>query len=133
MPDDRQIVIDELVTEWLRRANADLNLAELIDDERISPEILAYHAQQATEKALKSLLVKRQVEFPFTHVIGILLNLCQDAGLKINEIVAESFSLTRYAVATRYPGETEPVTRQEAREAARLARIVMTWVENQIK
>jgi HEPN domain-containing protein len=94
-------MIDELVIEWLRRTKADLTLAELIDEERISPEILAYHAQQAAEKALKSLLVKRQVEFPFTHVISILLHLCQDAGLNVNDKVAESFSLTRYAVATR--------------------------------
>jgi HEPN domain-containing protein len=132
MPDKRQNEIDELVAEWLRRANADLVLAELIDDDRIAPEILAYHAQQSAEKAIKSLLVKRQIEFPFTHVIGVLLDLCQNAGFKLDENLGESTGLTRYAVATRYPGEIDLITREEAREAARLARIVMMWVESQM-
>jgi HEPN domain-containing protein len=35
--------------------------------------------------------------------------------------------------ATRYPGEEEPVTRQEAREAAELATRVLVWVETQLK
>jgi HEPN domain-containing protein len=35
--------------------------------------------------------------------------------------------------AARYPGEEEPVTRQEAREAAELATRVLVWVETQLK
>jgi HEPN domain-containing protein len=44
-----------------------------------------------------------------------------------------AITLTRYAVATRYPGEEEPVSRQEAREAAGLAARVLAWVEAQIE
>jgi HEPN domain-containing protein len=35
--------------------------------------------------------------------------------------------------AARYPGEEEPVTRQEAREAAELATRVLVWVETQLE
>jgi HEPN domain-containing protein len=133
MPADREKAIAELVADWLGRARADLAVAQLTDDQRITPEILAFHAQQAAEKALKTPLVQRQVEFPHTHVIGVLLNLCQTAGYEDTETLTEAASLTRYAVATRYPGSEEPVDRQEAREAAALAGRVLAWVETQLE
>ena len=133
MPDERKDAVQELVAEWMRRARSDLTVARMTEDERIAPEILAFHAQQAAEKALKALLVQRQVEFPPVHVIGLLLNLCQAAGYEGTEALADAVTLTRYAVATRYPGEEEPVSRQEAREAAELATRVLAWVETQIE
>ena len=122
MPADQEKAIGELVADWLGRARADLAVAQLTDDQRIAPEILAFHAQQAAEKALKALLVQRQVEFPHTHVIGLLLNLCRTAGYEDNETLTEAVGLTRYAVATRYPGAEEPVGRQEAGEGRRIGR-----------
>ncbi len=86
-------------------------------------------AQQAVEKALKALLVQRQVEFPRLHVIGTLLKLCQEAGYDGVEALADAVTLTRYAVVTRYPGEEESVSRQEARQAFELAEKVLNWVE----
>lgn len=133
MPADREKAIAELVADWLGRARADLAVAQLTDDKRIAPEILAFHAQQAAEKALKAMLVQRQIEFPHTHVIGLLLNLCQTAGYEDTETLTEAVSLTRYAVATRYPSTEEPVSRQEAREAAELAGCVLAWVEAQLE
>jgi HEPN domain-containing protein len=80
LPAGRQETIRALVAEWMCRARADLAVAKMIDNEHIAPEILAFHAQQAVEKALKALLVQRQVEFPPTHSIGVLVALCRDAG-----------------------------------------------------
>ena len=133
MPGEREEAIRELVAEWMRRARSDLVVARLTEDERIAPEILAFHAQQAADKALKALLVQRQVEFPHTHVIALLVNLCQRAGFQGTEALAEAVPLTRYAVTTRYPGEEELVSRQEAREAAELAARVLAWAEAQIE
>lgn len=116
----------------MRHARSDLAVARMTEAEAIAPEILAFHAQLAVEKALKALLVMRQVEFPHIHVIGTLLNLCQQAGLHISGDLFEAASLTRYAVGTRYPGEEEPVSRQEAREDANLASRLLAWAEKQI-
>lgn len=69
MPAEREEAIRALVTEWIRRAQADLAVAQLIEDQRIASEILAFHAQQAAEKALKALLVQRQVEYPRHRVV----------------------------------------------------------------
>ena len=80
MPDDQQQAIRELVEEWMRHADSDLTNAKMVDNEEIAPEIIAFHAQQAVEKALKALLIQRQIDFPRTHIIGVLLSLCSENG-----------------------------------------------------
>jgi len=45
MPVDRDEAIRELTADWMRRARSDLAVATLVDDDRIAPEILAFHAQ----------------------------------------------------------------------------------------
>lgn len=73
------------------------------------------------------------MEVPRTHAIGLLLNLCKEAGYSGTDGHIDSVSLTQYAVTARYPGEEEPVSRDDAREAAELAAKTFEWVENQIK
>ena len=74
MPGEREQAIQELVSQWMHRARSDLMVAQMTEEERIAPEILVFHAQQAVEKALKALLVRRQADFPNTHSIGLLQN-----------------------------------------------------------
>ena len=133
MPGEHDEAVHKLVAEWLRWAQADMTVASLIDDERIAPEIAAFHAQQAAEKVLKALLVLRQVDFPRTHSIGALLALCEEAGFAGAQELIDASSLTRYAVTTRYPGDEEPVSREEAREATTLAAQVFVWGFTQIQ
>lgn len=132
MADRNDEAIRELVQEWLRWARADLAVAE-IEDRRVAPAIRAFHAQQATEKALKALLVRRQVEFPRIHALGPLLELCKSSGFSGTEALIDAVTLTRYAVATRYPGEAEPITEQDAADAAILAAQAVTWAEQQVQ
>ncbi len=133
MPDERQRAVQDLVIEWMRRARADLVLANMVENEEIAPEIIAFHAQQAVEKALKALLIQRQIEFPRTHIIGVLLTLCKESGYTPWESLEEAVKLSDYAVSTRYPGEMDEVNRQEARTAVDLANQVVSWAEEQIK
>jgi len=95
-------------------------------------EDACFHAQQCAEKALKALLIQRGIDFPRTHVLETLLDLLTAAGIRIPPQVDEAFVLTQYAVETRYPGEWEPVTEEEARMALDLAAEVLAWVAKQI-
>lgn len=54
--------------EWLARAERDLQAAqnELMAAHPL-PEISAYHAQQAAEKAMKAFLTAHSVPFSYTH------------------------------------------------------------------
>jgi HEPN domain-containing protein len=46
--------------------------------------------------------------------------------------VNEALTLTQYAVQTRYPGDWEPITEEEAHNALQIADLVLTWVVDQI-
>jgi HEPN domain-containing protein len=128
MSDEQDAVVQNLVAERLRWASADLQVAKLTDDERIAPQIAAFHAQQAAEKALKALLVQKQIDFPRTHSIGVLLAVLEEAGIDGVQDLIDATGLTRYVVSTRYPGEDEPVRSAEAQDAAALAERVFEWV-----
>jgi HEPN domain-containing protein len=78
--------------------------------------LIAYHAQQCVEKYLKAFLVLMGVDFPYMHNIGRLLELCAEQGVPIDEI-NDADELSPYAVTTRYPGEDEEVSREEAMDA----------------
>lgn len=117
--------------EWLRFAEEDLDAARL-GPELLSPEILCFHAQQAAEKALKAVLVDRAADFPYTHDIGELLATLEQNGVECTAVSPEANRLTRYAVLTRYPGLSEPITNEEYQAVARLAEEIFEWAYSQI-
>lgn len=113
---------------WLQLARSDLALGRVaLDTPDVLLEAACFHAQQCVEKALKALLVQRGVLFPRTHVLETLLDLLKEAKLELPLEVDESFTLTQYAVQTRYPGDWEPVSNDEARSALETAAQVLTW------
>ena len=91
--------------EWLRRA--DSNLARAKADARLPGvclEDLCFDAQQAAEKAIKALLVRQRVDFPYVHDLGRLLSLLAAAGTAVPDHVRDARELTRFATHARYPG-----------------------------
>ena len=110
------------VRRWAMLADEDLRVARhiLAMSDECPYRLAAYHGQQCAEKYLKAYLVFRGVDFPFTHNIARLLELCSErsdwaAGLK------EAEELTPFAISARYPGEDEPVSETEARRAVDIA------------
>jgi HEPN domain-containing protein len=114
--------------EWINRAYSDLAIAKA-DIHNAYIEDLCYHTQQAVEKAVKSLLLKYDVEFPYVHNIAQLLTLLEEAGQEIPEFVRESEKLTRFAVFARYPGIV-PIKRLEYEKSILIAESVVKWAEN---
>jgi HEPN domain-containing protein len=124
----------DVILAWLQRARSALQLGRAaLNTQGVMPEDAAFHAQQCAEKALKALLLHREISFPKTHAIEVLLDLLKKHGVNVPKGVDEAFELSEYAVQTRYPGEWEPVTKAEARKAMERAALVLTWVENQVK
>ena len=118
--------------EWLNRARSDLTLAKS-GSRGVYLEDLCFHAQQAVEKAVKALLTKRNVEFPYVHDIAGLLTLLERAGEEIPRSVRLAERLTRFAVFTRYPGVSPPVSRKEYDESIKSAEEVLRWAARIIK
>ncbi len=118
--------------EWMDHARSDLRLAQnRMPGLRL--EHLCFHAQQAAEKAVKALMIGRDVEFPYVHDLNVLLSLLADAGEPVPESVRLSRRLTPYAAAARYPGIAERVTEDDHAEAVQLAEGVVRWVRERLQ
>ena len=81
-----------------------------------------FHAQQCAEKYMKALLISKGADFPKTHDLLMLNNLCTMTGILLEIDPKQLNTLTDYAVRTRYPGEGPSA--EDAREAIELAKLV---------
>jgi HEPN domain-containing protein len=116
---------DEIVAkvrEWAAHADDDLRVAEhtLTLPDECPYRLVAYHAQQCAEKCLKAFLVLRGIDFPFTHNIARLLELCSERA-DWADTIKDAEELTPFAITARYPGDDEPVSEPEARRAIEIA------------
>ena len=76
---------------------------------------------------MKAVLLKRKIDFPFTHDIEELLELAERGGIALPSEVTNSGALTPYAVETRYPGSLEELESNQVDEALRVAGQVVQW------
>lgn len=119
---------------WLARARGNLTLAEKGGRLKgVLFEDLCFNAQQAAEKALKAVCLAQGLDFPKTHSLVHLMDLLEAGGLHIPKNVRDADILTQYAVQSRYPSVVEEITRNEYREALKLAADVVFWAEKIIK
>jgi len=115
-------------SDWLAHAQSDLNIARLAQNQAVVlPQHVCFHAQQAVEKALKAVLLAREIEFPFIHDIEELLEIAERGGLTVPADVAQAGSLTPYAVESRYPGVREEILPEEVAEAIGVAEAAVAW------
>jgi len=118
--------------EWLRRARADLALAGVALPEGGVREDLAYHAQQAAEKAVKAVYIALGQPFEYTHNLGRLTSGLAAGGVEVPREVGDCAALTGFASTTRYPNLSEPLTEAELRQAIETAKAVVRWAESRI-
>jgi HEPN domain-containing protein len=107
--------LHELSIGWLRKARGDLEAARgcaVLD--KVPSWVVGFHCQQAVEKAIKGLLVRKGREPPRSHDIVRLAELLEQAGGRC-PIGADALKqLLSFAVDDRYPTLTAPeATREE--------------------
>lgn len=124
---------EELVLEWLTKADDDLRLADLAVG--ASPPVCwgaAFHAQQAAEKCLKALLTHHRIEFEKSHDLAYLLQLCMGAEPNACHLRPGATGLTDFAVDSRYPFPRHEPDEAQARDAIRVAREVRDFVRERL-
>jgi len=114
-------------SDWLRRAKSDLVLAKTPLPSGAFYEDLAFHAQQAAEKAVKAVHRAKGLEFRYTHDLGKLLAGLIKRGVPVPEHVQEAAELTDFAWEARYPGLGEPLSEAGYRRAISIAEKVVDW------
>jgi HEPN domain-containing protein len=126
--------IIEKVRQWLAHADEDLRAARYALSMPETPpcRVIAFHAQQCAEKYLKAYLVFHAVDFPYTHSLRRLLDLCAPAA-GWSEQLRDAEQLSPYAITARYPGEDLVVTEVEARRAVEVAERVRQVVRSALR
>jgi len=130
MPPDEMV---KVIRQWIERAEEDLRNAEytLTLKENCPFGTVCFHTEQCVEKYPKALLVFKGIDFPKTHNIPELLALVP-ASVRPALSAEEQEQLTDYATVTRYPGDWEPMTREEAERAVEVARKVREAVRKHL-
>ena len=117
--------------EWLNRARSNLARARIVTAEAYL-EDGCFDAQQAAEKAIKAVMIKRRIGFLYIHDIARLLRILESDGQAIPENLERAAELTRYATAMRYPGIEDPVSAEAHADAVAVAETVVRWAEEQV-
>lgn len=120
MNDERK-ELEEQVFKWIEIADEDLLLANHAFSlkSNIPYRLIAYHAQQCAEKYLKAFLVSRLIDFPYTHNLESLVDLCESV-VNIKSQLKDIFILSQYAAAKRYPGQYRIIQKEDAVKAVGL-------------
>jgi HEPN domain-containing protein len=111
----------------MSRAEDDLTIVhQLLESPKRVTWAVAFHAQQACEKAIKAVLWLYTADnIPKTHDVGLLAGLAARTGIQVPR--ADFLSdLTAYAAATRYNDPLDPGD-DELAEAVAAADAVVEW------
>lgn len=129
----RNDIVLEVARGWVAKAEGDLENARLVlGAGPAGPmDTVAFHAQQCAEKYLKALLCFRREDVPRIHDVEALLARTRIWG-RVEVTVEESRLLTDYATVTRYPGDYEPVSHEEAGHAVELADRIRAAVREEL-
>jgi HEPN domain-containing protein len=108
----------EVVGQWLDKAREDLRAAQfLVDADLPMKAVAAFHCQQASEKAMKGLLVRREVVFEKTHDIKAIAALLPGPDADLLPLARRASRLTVYAWKYRYPGDAQGPSADEIAQA----------------
>jgi HEPN domain-containing protein len=124
----------EVPSEWFRKADKDLKMAEIAlrETDEVN-DLISFHAQQCTEKYLKGALVFLKIQPPKTHDLSRLYDLLTPFWPDIPFTAREVIGLTLYAISSRYPDEWEDISIDEARQAVAMAKRVRKAVKAFLK
>lgn len=122
-----------LAQEWFQKAEDDWGTALLLRQEKSYPSSICFHLHQAAEKYLKGFLVWHGKDIKDEFKIHNLLKLYEYSS-KINPHLDENvkegcFTLNRYYIFARYPGDVPEYPWKEVDEAIAAAKIIKQTIE----
>lgn len=117
--------MDRATAAWVKKAEADHTSAITLIEANVGlHDAVCFHCQQLAEKYMKALLCVRQMRIPRIHNLVALHTLLAPHYPSLNSHRRGFHILTRFAVETRYPGES--ATKRHATAALRWAGKVRT-------
>jgi HEPN domain-containing protein len=121
------------IARWLAKAKNDLITARtMLETDPPITDIVCFHAQQCTEKALKAFLVVADIHVEKTHYLPRLVELCSRVEPGFQKLKEAAVELTDYTVASRYSDDWRDIPLAEAIEAVRLAEMILSFIQGKI-
>ena len=103
LPDNNISPELEVALVSLGKAQQDLvAVGKWLTDTEIADEIIGFHIQQAIEKSFKSILLRRMIDYPHTHNLRLLVDLCRANDIQVPSEFLEVDVFNRFAVQWRY-------------------------------
>ena len=95
-----------ITADWVAKAEGDYATALRENEAKPSPnyDAAVFHSQQCAEKYLKAVLVEASQDFPKTHDLSVILDLCLSVEPTWESLREDLHSLTDIGVEVRYPG-----------------------------
>jgi len=124
----------EIAQLSLKKAQQDLvAVRKWLTDMDIADEIIGFHIQQAIEKSLKAVLLRQAIDFPHTHNLRLLIDLCRNNNIKIPSVFLEVDIFNRFAVQWRYDLlPTNPQATLDREAAYDLAHRIWAWANEEV-
>ena len=120
--------------EWLKFAIIDFEMAEdlLSLKDRYAGGV-AYHAQQAAEKALKAYLLHHNEEIPKTHDLVLLIRRCAQIHIEFLTIEPIAAQLNPFSIQTRYPDDMHSaISVKEAKKLLNFGKSILDFVTQRL-
>ncbi len=123
-----------LIIDWINKAETDMKCAKILFEHDGGNDAVAFHCQQAIEKALKAIILYLFSTLESGHS---LLYLCKKVITKLPQFstyLEGCIFVNQYYIETRYPNET-PVTvsNEEAMQCLKYAENVLCAVKANIE
>lgn len=107
---------ERIAVEWYRRAQQDWREAQLLARAEPDSPNAVWLIQQATEKALKSILMLHQVKFRRIHDLEKLRELLP-ASYRLKQVPKDLSLLSQRGIESRYPGEYDPIEASDVKRS----------------
>ncbi len=119
---------------WFKRAQKDIEDAELLLKESQTVENAALLVQQAIEKYLKGFLIYHNRELEKIHDLITLINYVTEIDNAFEEFVPPLRKITNFYFESRYPIAYEAeYTREEVKQSLKKAKKLIALIKEKVK
>jgi HEPN domain-containing protein len=123
----------EYASTLITKATQDLEAAIVLSKENKSQfENAAFHVQQCVEKAIKAVLVNKEIPFTYVHDLGVFIEKIP-RDIKQPPHKYELIALNEYSAIRRYLEGPTPVTKEELSNILDQAKSMLDWAKSIIK
>jgi len=125
---------DSFVNNWLDCANRNLKSAKVLLENDCGNDYVAFHCQQAIEKALKALILYLYATLESGHSLLYLCKKVMEKEPSFKDVLEKCLFVNQYYIETRYPNENKlEVTAEEAKRCIDISEEILMKVQKSIK